>query len=165
MARVADVPALRPIRPADHAEVLALNEKNESLLAPMDEDRLAVLLRLADRADIVDVDGAFGGFVLTFAPGTTYDSANYRWFTDRHGDRFYYLDRIVLHPEYRRRGLGMLVYDEIELAARTYGRMCLEVNVEPANAASLSFHQRRGYVEVGRLGEDGHRVSMLEKDL
>ena len=157
------MPSLRPATDADVAAILALNARNVVKLAPMDAARLEELRGLADRVDVVDVDGGFGGFVITFGPGTTYDSDNYRWFTDRHGDGFYYLDRIVLHEDFRRRGLGGFVYDEVEAIARKHGRMALEVNLVPRNDASLAFHRARGYVEVGRLGDDDHLVSLLEK--
>jgi len=158
------VPVLRPLRDTDVADVLWLNDANVVNLAPMDEARLLHLRGLADRFDVVEVDGQFGGFVVTFMAGTTYDSLNYRWFTDQ-GREFYYLDRIVLREEYRRRGLGGFVYDELERVATPYGRLCLEVNLLPRNEASLAFHARRGYVEVGQLGDDEHRVSLMEKAL
>lgn len=158
------MPKLRRIEPADHAQVLALNEANVEALAPMDEARLVALDRIADRFDVIDVDGEFGGFVITFGPGSSYDSENYRWFSERHRD-FYYLDRIVLAEEHRRRGLGTFVYDEIEHVARRYGRLGLEVNLVPRNDISLAFHDRRGYVEVGRLGDAAHLVSLMEKRL
>jgi predicted GNAT superfamily acetyltransferase len=157
------VPKLRRIEPSDHANVLALNEANVEALAPMDEARLLELDKLADRFDVIDVDGRFGGFVITFAPGSAYDSENYRWFAERHDRDFYYLDRIVLADEHRRRGLGSFVYDELEQVARPYGRLALEVNLVPRNDVSLAFHDRRGYVEVGRLGDEAHRVSLMEK--
>lgn len=159
------MPSLRPATDADVAAILALNARNVVKLAPMDAARLDELRGLADRVDVVDVDGGFGGFVITFGPGTTYDSDNYRWFTDRHGDGFYYLDRIVLHEDFRRRGLGGFVYDEMERVAAPYQRLDLEVNLVPRNEVSLAFHARRGYVEVGRLGDEDHVVSLLEKPL
>lgn len=159
------MPKLRPVEYDDHADVLALNAANVVKLAPMDEARLLQLQQWADRFDVVEVDGRFGGFVITFAPGSPYDSENYRWFGERHGDRFYYLDRIVLAVEHRRRGLGTFVYDEIERVARRYGRLALEVNLVPRNDASLAFHDRRGYVEVGQLGDHDHLVAMMEKQL
>ena len=159
------MPTLRRISPADHEHVLALNEANVVALAPMDEDRLVALEALADRFDVIDVDGSFGGFVITFAPGSAYDSENYRWFAERHDGQFYYLDRIVLADAHRRQGLGTFVYDEIEQVARRYGRLALEVNLVPRNDISLAFHDRRGYVEVGRLGDDAHLVSLMEKHL
>jgi uncharacterized protein len=158
------VPLLRPVNDRDVADVLALNERNVMALAPMDEPRLHELRGLADHFDVIDVDGAFGGFVVTFAPGTSYDSENYRWFSDRRDD-FYYLDRIVLHEDVRRRGLGGFVYDEVERTAAPHGRLTLEVNLVPRNEPSLLFHQRRGYVEVGRLGDEQHLVSLMEKRL
>jgi uncharacterized protein len=158
------VPLLRPVNDRDVADVLALNERNVMALAPLDEPRLHELRGLADRFDVIDVDGAFGGFVVTFAPGTSYDSENYRWFSDRRDD-FYYLDRIVLHEDVRRRGLGGFVYDEVERTAAPHGRLTLEVNLVPRNEPSLLFHERRGYVEVGRLGDEQHLVSLMEKRL
>jgi predicted GNAT superfamily acetyltransferase len=151
---------LRPLADDDVPDVLDLNHRNVELLAPMDEARLRALHSLADRCDVLDVDGAFAGFVITFGPGTTYDSENYRWFAAQHDD-FYYLDRIVLHEDFRRRGLGAFVYDELEQVATRHGRMVLEAWVD--NAASLAFHRRRGYVEVGELGDDAHRVCLMEK--
>jgi uncharacterized protein len=130
----------------------------------MDEERLHELRALADRFDVLEVDGAFAGFVVTFAPGAAYDSENYRWFAARHRS-FYYLDRIVLHEDFRRRGLGGFVYDEMERVAAPYQRLDLEVNLVPRNEVSLAFHARRGYVEVGRLGDEDHVVSLLEKPL
>ena len=159
------MPKLRPVSYDDHADVLALNAANVVKLAPMDEARLQQLQQWADRFDVIEVDGAFGGFVVTFGPGSPYDSENYRWFSERHGDRFYYLDRIVLADEHRRQGLGTFAYDEIERVARRHGRLALEVNLVPRNDASLAFHDRRGYVEVGRLGDHEHLVAMMEKQL
>lgn len=156
--------SLRPISPADHGFVLDLNERNVELLAPMDQARLAQLLGWADRADVVTVAGVPAGFVLTFPPGTAYDSENYGWFTARFGGDFYYLDRIVLDDSFRRMGLGAFVYDDLEQRAAAYSRMVLEVNSEPPNLPSLAFHERRGYVAVGELG-DTKRVSLLSKEL
>ncbi len=156
------MPHLRPLRDTDVADVLTLNQANVSALSPLDETKLHALRADGDRFDVLDVDGAFAGFVVTFAPGAAYDSPYYRWFSQRH-QRFYYLDRIVLHEGFRRRGLGGVVYDEIERVAAPYGRLCLEVNLVPRNDASLAFHGGRGYGEVGRLGDEEHLVSLMEK--
>ena len=156
---------LRPARPDDDGAVLALNLAEERLLAPMDGGRLAYLRARADRFDVVEVDGAPAGFVVTVAPGSDYDSPNHRWFRERYGEAFYYLDRIALAPSVRRRGVAGRVYDELEPLASAYGRMALEVNLVPPNPGSLAFHAARGYAEVGRLGDDEHRVVLLTKEL
>ena len=159
------VTLLRPVEPADHAFVLDLNHSNVHLLAPLDEARLAQLVGWADRADVIEHEGRRVGFVITFAPGTAYDSPYYLWFTERFGAAFYYLDRIVVDPAVRRAGIGARVYDELEARAAAYGRMALEVNVEPPNEPSLAFHRGRGYVEVGQLGNGHKRVTLMEKSI
>ena len=35
----------------------------------------------------------------------------------------------------------------------------------PRNDVSLAFHDRRGYQEVGRMGDAAHLVSLMEKTL
>ena len=139
---------LRPITPADHDDVLALNERHVELLAPLDRPRLLELLGWADHADVIDVDGGLRRFVVTFTAGSSYDGENFAWFSERYDD-FCYLDRVVIHEDFQRRGLGSLVYDEIEGSC---GRpvFTLEVNLDPPNEPSLAFHRARGYAEVGR---------------
>lgn len=156
---------LRPIGPADREAVLAINAEHVELLSPLDDERLTLLQRLADRADVIDVDGAFGGFVVTVGPGSDYDSDNYRWHVDRFGTDLYYLDRVVVAPGLRRSGAARVVYDELEALAAPHGRMVLEVNVDPPNVPSLRFHQGRGYGEVGRFGPADHVVAMMSKEL
>lgn len=159
------VDLLRPITLDDLPKVLSLNDANVDLLAPMDEPRLAQLRTWAHHADVILCDGQVAGFVLTFGPGTAYDSPNYRWFAERYGDAFLYLDRIVLDDRFRRRGLGTAVYEVIEADPAAAARLALEVNVDPPNEPSLAFHRRRGYDEVGRLGKPGGEVSLMVKSL
>ena len=156
-------PLLRPITPADHDDVLALNERHVELLAPLDRARLLELLDAADHADVIDVDGSFAGFVITFATGSSYDGENFAWFSERYDDHCY-LDRIVLHEDFQRRGLGSRVYDELEGSC---GRpvFALEVNLDPPNEPSLAFHRARGYAEVGQRDSGGHLVSLMVKHL
>ena len=145
---------LRPITPGDHDSVLALNAANVEALSPMDRHRLWWLLDLAAHADVIvgldEHDQRVAGFVLAFGPGTAYDSVNYRWFSERYPD-FLYLDRIVLDPAFRRRGLASQVYDELEAVAADRGRMVLEVNDD--NEPSLAFHRARGYEVLEPLGK------------
>jgi len=156
---------LRPLTDQDDAAVLALNEVNVVQLAPLDVDRLHQLRAWADRADAVDVDGEFAGFVITFHAGTPYDSENYRWFTEQYGREFYYLDRIAIDQRVRRGGVGTAVYDHLEAIAVKHRRMALEVNLLPPNPTSLSFHNGRGYTEVGKLGDADHLVTLMVKEL
>lgn len=154
---------LRPLVADDHAEVLALNERNVELTAPLDEPRLAALVGWAHRALVLDVDGRFAGFVLTYTSGSAYDGENFGWFSERYDD-LAYLDRVIVHEDFRRQGLASLLYDDVEAGC---GRplMALEVNLDPPNEPSLAFHRARGYTEVGQRVFDGHVVSMMVKRL
>jgi predicted GNAT superfamily acetyltransferase len=154
---------LRPMTAGDNRAVLELNENHVELLSPLDEGRLAALLAVAENASVIEADGAFAGFVITFAAGSAYDGENFGWFSERYED-FCYLDRVVIHEDFRRRGLASAVYDELESSC---GRplFALEVNLDPPNVASLAFHRARGYTEVGQRHSDGHVVSMLSLSL
>jgi predicted GNAT superfamily acetyltransferase len=156
---------LRPMVDSDISDVLKLNADHVELLSPLDASELSDLRRWATRADVIVSDSQTAGFVLVFGPGTEYGSANYRWFSERYGTRFHYLDRIVIDDAFRRRGLASAVYDAVEEAARSHGRLVLEVNIDPPNHPSLEFHRRRGYREVAQLGEPGHRVSLMTRDI
>lgn len=156
---------LRPIEPRDHTDVLDLNGRYEHDLAPLGEGRLLQLLDLTDRADVIDLGGRFAGFVFTFGPGSAYDSPNYRWFAERYGRDFYYLDRIAISDEFQRRGLGGFVYDELEGIAAPYGRLTLEVHTIPPNEPSLAFHRHRGYAELELVGDETDAVTMMAREL
>jgi predicted GNAT superfamily acetyltransferase len=154
---------LRPITTADHAAVVALNDRHVHLTAPMDEARLVELADAAEHADVIEVDGQFAGFVITFAAGAAYDGVHFSWFAERYDD-YCYLDRIVIHEDFQRRGLGTFAYDELEASC---GRpvFALEVNIDPPNEPSLAFHRARGFTEVGQSDASGHLVSLMVKRL
>jgi uncharacterized protein len=157
---------LRPMTDSDVSTVLALNAADVAALSPLDRERLTWLRKQAAHALIARLAGEVVGFVLTFAPGSGYDSDNFDWFSRRYRSRFLYLDRIVIDSGYRRRGIAGRVYDALEDEARAYGRLVCEVNTQPPNPASLAFHSARGYAEVGHLSHGPDKVTvMLCKDL
>ena len=160
-----DKPAvLRPLEERDVPDVLGLNEAEVFWLAPLDEARLWEIHALADLFLVAELDGSFAGFVVTMAPGSDYDSENYRWFAE-HYDDFCYLDRVALTAATRRRGVGSQVYDVVEERARPHRRLALEVRQEPPNEVSLAFHRSRGFEPVGVLGDPGHRNTLMVKEL
>ena len=156
---------LRPLTAADVPAVLHLNATHVELLSPLDEARLERLVGWSERADAITADEQLAGFVLTFGPGSDYDSENYRWFAEQYGSGFLYLDRIVVDDRFRRRGLASRVYDRVEARAAASGLLALEVNVDPPNEPSLAFHRARGFVEVGTMGPQDHRVALMVKEL
>ena len=110
----------------------------------------------------VELDGTIVGFCLVMGSDSSYDSVNYRWFTERYDD-FMYLDRVAFAADAQGRGLGTLLYAEVDRRMSEHGasQLALEVNLDPPNELSLSFHARRGFVEVGQQDTPyGIRVSM-----
>lgn len=157
---------VRRIADADLEAVLALNQGALEGVGTLTMDRLVEILGYADQAVVTaDADGTLSGFALTVPPGTAYDSVNYRWFDGLYDD-FAYLDRVVVAPGFRRRGVASMLYNVLEERARVRELMALEVYVEPRNEASLAFHGARGYAEVGRLDQpDGKKAALMTKSL
>jgi predicted GNAT superfamily acetyltransferase len=152
----------RPIQFDDLDRILAINEANVPEVGSVDVERMASLLELSPIALGVELDGEVVGFCLVMPSTTTYDSVNYRWFTERYDD-FMYLDRVAFDAAAQGRGLGTLLYAEVDRAMAAMGatHLALEVNVDPPNETSLAFHARRGFVEVGQQDTPyGIRVSM-----
>jgi uncharacterized protein len=156
---------LRELRRADWSAVLALNLASVRELSALDEQRLEWISSLAHHSLAVESEGELVAFALAIAPDTPYDSQNYRWFGSRF-ERFLYLDRIVVAAPFRRRGIGMRLYDDMEARAEPSDRMVCDVNILPPNQASLSFHTAREYREVGRLAHGPEKiVALLSKEL
>lgn len=165
LASPSAAPTLRESTRADWPRMLELNLASERELSPLDEQRLEWILSLAHSAVVAERGREIAGFALAIAPGTEYDSGNYRWFAARF-ERFLYLDRIVVAESQRRHGVGTRLYDAMEAAAVPFERMACEVNVLPPNPASLAFHIARGYTEIDRLGHGSEKVvALLSKEL
>ena len=65
----------------------------------------------------------------------------------RGGHRFVYVDRIVVAPSARGRGLARRLYDELIRTATEAGhdRVVCEVNLDPPNPQSDAFHAALGF--------------------
>ncbi|WP_370616713.1 GNAT family N-acetyltransferase [Mumia qirimensis] len=155
---------VRRIAAADLDDVLALNQGAPEGVGSLTVPRLEEILAYAEQAVVAeDAEGAITGFALMLPPGTAYDSVNYRWYGEQLAD-FAYLDRVVVAPGFRRRGVATMLYNVLEERARVHEVMALEVYVEPRNDASLAFHGSRGYAEIGRLDQpDGKKVALMTK--
>jgi len=155
---------LRDATPSDWSAVLMLNENSVESLSPLDEARLAKLAHASCYFRVIEQDGEIAAVLLGFRKGADYDSPNFLWF-DAHSGDFVYVDRIVVAPQFRGRRLADRLYDDFEAFARSrgVGRITCEVNIKPPNPASLRFHARRGFREIGRLAHgDAKVVSLLE---
>ena len=155
---------IRETSPADLDAALALNNANLPALNELDRTEIARLASISHLSLTAEVDDVFAGFCIVFAPGADYASLNFQWFSRTYTE-FAYLDRIAVDPAFRRYGIGRSFYAELQQRlAGHFPVLCCEVNVRPANDASLEFHHSIGFREVGRQDTDGGNktVSLLE---
>lgn len=133
------------------SSVLDLNRTVEAMTSPLDMARLRQLVDWATLAEAVIEEGTAQAFLMGFAPGSPYDSPNYRWFAARY-PRFAYVDRVVVAEGARGRGLARALYARLAAHARRYslGPLVCEVNTDPPNPGSDAFHAALGFGEVGQ---------------
>jgi hypothetical protein len=150
------VTEVAPATPLSNA-LLALNNEHARELSWLSPDRLTHLVGEALFARRV---GEVDAFLLAFDRDAEYDSPNFLWFRERY-ERFVYVDRIVVAPAARGRGLAHLLYRELFGEATRAGYSCVvcEVNSEPPNPASDAFHASLGFAEVGSASiHDGSKT-------
>jgi len=133
----------------DTTAILALNRAHEAETAPMSAADLATFAAMAFHVGLAD-EGR-DGFLIALEQGAAYGSPNYTWFATRH-PRFVYVDRIIVSPHARGKGVARHLYAGLAEAARAAGHalICCEVNLDPPNPESLAAHQALGFLEVGR---------------
>ena len=147
--------------------LLALNNAHAIELSLLTPGRLEMLVARAFWAGRVGWGrDRVGGMVIAFDQDAAYDSVNFQWFRARYG-RFVYVDRVVVDPAVRGRGVARALYVAVMARAEAagHGRVVCEVNVEPPNPASAAMHAGMGFVAVGDgdLGEK--RVAYLAREL
>jgi predicted GNAT superfamily acetyltransferase len=165
LARVGTVlgVTIRDVTSADLERVLEINEANVPEVGQVDAARLRYLVDESAFSLAVDVDDEIAGFCVVLGQGSSYDSVNYRWFMERYDDVLY-LDRVAFDASAQGRGLGSLLYHDVDRRLAELGvGITLEVNVDPPNEPSLAFHRKHGFVEVGRQMSKGIEVSLMHK--
>lgn len=166
-AITADSLLLRPLEPRDHAAVLAVNATCQPEVAPLElADLTGLLARYGRHSVAVDLRrGRVIGYLLTFdSEETGYNDEEIHAFRTAVARPFVYVAQIALAAEFRRVGLGRVLYESVFSAARTRGRprLCADVNLRPPNDASLRFHARLGFRSIGEMETSiGYRVALL----
>jgi uncharacterized protein len=151
---------LTPVRAADLTRsaplceaLLALNNSHAAELSWMEPPRL---LHLVSQAFLARRVGEADALLIAFDQDADYDSPNFLWFRETY-PRFVYVDRIVVAPQARGRGLAARLYADLFTAASQAGhdRIVSEVNSVPPNPASDAFHERLGFRQVGTAAIHG----------
>ena len=154
---------VRSAEPSDFDFELALNAEFEKLLSPLDRAGLLRLDSIAVAHRVAEQQGELAGFLLALGEGEDYASPNYRWFAARYA-RFLYVDRVVVAPRHRGRGVASALYGDLFALGARSGRQLVtcEYDREPLNEASARFHARLGFREIGTLAHASKVVSLQE---
>lgn len=161
------MPYLRDATIEDSDDIVRLNQEAVAVTSPMNADRYRELLAMSDYATVIELEGKVVAFLLGIGAGRAYDNGNYRWFSE-HLTEFLYIDRVVVDGECRGIGLGQRLYAHLFdwTLNRKLLHLAAEFDIEPPNLASLAFHDRHGFVELGtRVLDSGKLVSMRVKAL
>ena len=156
---------LRPAQPADYERIYSINEDAAPAVSNITMDELRELAAMCCDFSVALADETIAGFMMAMHEGQPYESLNYRWFAE-HYDKFVYVDRIAVAPEFKGRGVGRMLYANFEAFAQKHAPvLTCEVNVRPRNDESLAFHAMLGFVEVGQQDTEGgkKRVSLMIK--
>ena len=129
-------------RPDDPVDVVNFRHRD----AAWDHARL-----WRDRLGVWDRSGVLRGVVTV---------AHLRW--EFHPDR--YEVQLVVDPEARRKGIGGALHDWAIASLDRRAAVSVRVEVPETDAASQTWVQRRGYVEVGRAWEGRLRVAQAHVD-
>lgn len=148
--------SIRAAEPSDYCKILKLNEESVQFLSPMDLERLTHLDSQSELHLAAECDGEVAGFLIALREGKSYDSVNYTWFSSRYPE-FLYIDRVVVSENLRNESIGSLFYERVIRHAEKTGvpLVTAEIDIMPPNPASLKFHEKFGFKEVGKQSVAG----------
>lgn len=146
---------IRDLRNDASAQEALLHVNNASAreTSPMTREKFN---RMISSALVGTFIGPGAAFLLAFEQSDDYDGGHFLWFRSRY-EKFIYIDRVVVAEPYRRHGLGRLLYADLFKRAERLGHthIACEVNVQPPNPISDTFHVAQGFEEVGTAVIDG----------
>ncbi len=158
---------IRDVAKEDLDEILSLNEAVVPAVNSIPIEQMHWFAEQAAYFRIAIADDRLASFLIGLRPGIAYESLNYRWFCE-HYEHFGYIDRIAVAAHARRHGLATRMYDDFKASLEgDVGTMACEVNLRPPNEASMRFHERYGFFQVGSQSTEGGQkeVALLAKTL
>lgn len=92
---------------------------------------------LGQLARVVEDEGTLVGFLFGFVSWPTK--------ADSDEQRVGYVHLVGIHPDFRRRGVGKVLYHAFEEDCRALGCTSLKAITTPGNEASIAFHRAMGW--------------------
>lgn len=157
---------IRDVLPDELSIILAMNEAAVPHVNHIDLAQMQKFSAEAAYFRVALADGQPAAFLVGLRPDADYHSPNFRWFCAHYPD-FAYIDRVAVSETARRRGLGAALYRDFEQIFARCARLACEVNLRPANEASMEFHRRMGFEQVGSqtIDDGAKEVALLIKNL
>jgi predicted GNAT superfamily acetyltransferase len=156
---------IRDVGPGDSDAIFRINADALPGVAVLTPEYFEQLMSACAMFRLIEVKEQVAGYLCAMNRYAAYDGEEFQWFHEHFLGDFLYIDQVAVWRHYRGRGLGRALYDDLEHHAHRNGidTLVCEVNREPFNVASQSFHQQRGFSEVGRMETHGVLVSLLAK--
>jgi predicted GNAT superfamily acetyltransferase len=159
--------SIRTLERGDITEVLRINAAAAPAVFRLDGDELARLMEMSSRHRVAcQADRMIVGYALVFSSEDPYDGEEFQAFRTLVAEPFLYIDQVAVEAQLRGAGTGRTLYQSLAEHARSVGvaTLCCEVNLSPANPASLAFHLRMGFGTLGEMAtQDGRRVALLRR--
>ena len=154
---------IRPFQEYSQESVLNLNKKHNEALIPMDNKELRFLCDKAELFDIAYVDDVPAGYIIALREGIEeHEYKSYKWFCENYS-RFLYVDQVVIDEEYWGKGLGACLYQKVFERANKTGVEIIAVAITADNEASLNFHAKMGFQNVGEQLIRGGTASIYQQ--
>jgi hypothetical protein len=150
----------------DPAAVLTLNNIHAKETSTLTAASLAELLDMSFYAR--GIDRGTTAFLIALDQNAPYRNPNFSWFKESR-EPFVYIDRVIVAASARGQGIARILYNDLFVAALQMGqhRVVCEVNIEPPNPVSETFHLALGFRAVGEASIHGgtKTVRYFEKTL
>lgn len=138
---------VRTAAPSDHAAIMAVMPDwwgGRDIRASLPK---VFLMHFWNTSFILENDGKMIGFLIGFL-----SPAN---------DKEAYIHFCGIHPDYRKQGLGKLLFERFYELCRENGRTVVRSCTSPVNKGSIDFHVRMGFpIEPGDGVIDGTPVTL-----
>jgi predicted GNAT superfamily acetyltransferase len=158
---------IREVRPDDLPEILRINVESSPGVTQLTVRGIAGLISEATLAWVAVADRDIAGYLIAFLDSASYGGEEFAWFKQRM-QNFVYVDQVALARPYRGRGIGSMLYSELQRwgSRRQCESLSCEVNLDPPNPASMAFHMSYGFIQIGGMHtSDGRHVALLQKEV
>lgn len=149
----------------DLAQAVDINQANLSDVDSINIENLGRVLADSKIALVaIEPEGSVVGFCMVIDESCGYLSDRAAWATATSKSGLH-IDRVVFDMNFSGFGLGLALYNELDQRIIESGATTLTslVRVDPPNEHSVFFHNKRGFVEIGRATFEGKQFALTRR--